>query len=264
MTEHRVSAADGVRAAAATPGLWRLHLFVASDTPSARTAITNLTLFCECRLAGRYKLAVTDVVEEPDVARGDEICAVPSLLRRYPPPIRMIIGDFADFDALARSLGIAPDSAAAQVSDGQTDLQGGVHLNMGTLVAPALSTPATVLIADDQDCVRGLAADLLGLYGYNVLTAGNGEEALSTLQQHGGKVDLVVTDVMMPVMNGPEFVARLRPLYPNIKVLFMSGYSDCDITDQIAQFPGAQLVAKPFALDTLVQKVREVLGVAQA
>jgi PAS domain S-box-containing protein len=116
----------------------------------------------------------------------------------------------------------------------------------------------TILLAEDELTVRSVAARVLMNQGYTVLETANGEEALSVLDEAQGKIDLVLTDVVMPDMGGLELAARARSRWPGLKVVYMSGYSEGEKfqTDLEDQRPFLQ---KPFSAESLVLKVREVL-----
>jgi circadian clock protein KaiB len=79
---------------------WVLHLYVAGMTPSAKRALSNISTMCEERLKGRYSLDVIDLFERPALAEGDQIFAVPTLVRQVPPPLRKVIGDLASLEKL--------------------------------------------------------------------------------------------------------------------------------------------------------------------
>lgn len=111
-----------------------------------------------------------------------------------------------------------------------------------------------VLLVDDEPAVRNLFALALRREGYHVLEAGNGVEALA-VASHLHHLDLVVTDVVMPVMKGPEFAAKLRERLPDMKFIFVSAYL---LTDDLG--PNAYPLAKPFMRQALVKKVCDVVG----
>jgi PAS domain S-box-containing protein len=117
----------------------------------------------------------------------------------------------------------------------------------------------TVLLAEDDETVRGLVREVLQQRGYLVLEARNGMEALEMADGHNGRIDLLVTDVIMPHMSGRELVERLRPLHPETRILFMSGYTDNAVVPQVDLAPGTEFLQKPFAPENLARKVREVL-----
>jgi two-component system, cell cycle sensor histidine kinase and response regulator CckA len=117
----------------------------------------------------------------------------------------------------------------------------------------------TVLFVEDQDAVRDLAAISLERYGYKVLAARSGAEALGLAEQHGGSIHLLATDVVMPVMGGAQLADQLRTRYPNMKVLFLSGYTDDTVVRHGILQDGAWFLQKPFTASSLARKVREVL-----
>ncbi|MDO8479809.1 MAG: PAS domain S-box protein [Candidatus Rokubacteria bacterium] len=126
-----------------------------------------------------------------------------------------------------------------------------------------VSTPAggseTILVVEDEDEVRALALEVLEQSGYTVLAASGPAEALGIAERHDGPIHLILTDVVMPHMSGPQLAKDIAPLRPGIKVLYMSGYT----ADAVAQHgildPGLSLLQKPFLLHALARKVREVL-----
>ncbi len=124
---------------------------------------------------------------------------------------------------------------------------------------PALGGAETVLLVEDEAVVRELAAVTLREKGYNVMEAGNGEEGLRLAQNHNGGIDLVLTDVVMPVVGGMQMAQRLREVRPSAKVLFTSGYSEEVIGPQGVLEPGVAFLQKPFVAATLARRVREVL-----
>ncbi len=117
----------------------------------------------------------------------------------------------------------------------------------------------TVLVVEDDGMVRSLAIRLLKRAGYRVLAAGSATDALLTAQQHEGPIELLLTDVVMPIMNGRDLAVRLTQLRPLIKVLFTSGYTQSVIAHHGVLDEGVQFVAKPYSFDTLSRRVREVL-----
>ena len=117
----------------------------------------------------------------------------------------------------------------------------------------------TVLLVEDDPDVRALAADILKSNGYEVVLASNGVEALRVCEKHGGKIDLVVTDVIMPNMNGPELAQHARRMYPEVQVVFMSGYADHAISAKGVLDDNAVFLQKPFTPSVLTHKLREVL-----
>jgi two-component system cell cycle sensor histidine kinase/response regulator CckA len=126
-------------------------------------------------------------------------------------------------------------------------------------VIHGLQGSETVLLVEDEEAVRVLARKTLEGYGYRTLDAGHGEEALKRSKEYGKKIDLLLTDVVMPGMSGREVADRLSLLHPEIKVLYMTGYADSAIVHHGILEPGTALLLKPFTPDALAQKVREIL-----
>jgi two-component system cell cycle sensor histidine kinase/response regulator CckA len=117
----------------------------------------------------------------------------------------------------------------------------------------------TVLIVEDEAAVRALAKTGLTRKGYRVLEAANGGEALLLCEAEQAPIHLLVTDVVMPGLGGADLAQRLAPLRPDMKVLFISGYTDQGAARHGTIHPGAAYLEKPFSLDALARKVREVL-----
>lgn len=117
----------------------------------------------------------------------------------------------------------------------------------------------TVLVVEDEEIVRELVCDVLAENGYNVLCASDGVEALRLARGFEGTIDLLITDVIMPHMNGPELADQLTLARPETKVLFVSGYSDNDIGDHGVLDPRIELLQKPFTPQTLARKIRDVI-----
>jgi len=117
----------------------------------------------------------------------------------------------------------------------------------------------TVLLAEDEEVVRRLARELLSENGYKVLEAGSGREALLLSEAHRGEVHLLLTDVVMPKMSGRELGERLRLQRPDLRILYMSGYTDDAVLRQGVLEDGIPFLQKPFTAEELARKVREVL-----
>jgi two-component system, cell cycle sensor histidine kinase and response regulator CckA len=117
----------------------------------------------------------------------------------------------------------------------------------------------TILVVEDEAAVRELAKQVLIKAGYTVMTAANGGEALQLCERHAGKIHLALTDVVMPEMGGRVFAEQLAKLRPDIKVLYMSGYTDDTIDHHGTLDPETHLITKPFSLTDLRRKVRELL-----
>ena len=121
----------------------------------------------------------------------------------------------------------------------------------------------TVLLVEDEDAVRALAREVLRRHGYVVLVARHGVDALRMAERHTDDIHLLITDVVMPHMSGRETAERLTTVRPNMKVLFMSGYTDHALMHRELT-PGAATLQKPFTPEAFARKVREVLDGADA
>jgi PAS domain S-box-containing protein len=122
----------------------------------------------------------------------------------------------------------------------------------------------TVLVAEDEPGVRSLVRTSLRLKGYTVLEAGNGTEALALTERHSGPIHLLLTDVIMPQMNGRELSERLKARRPGLKVLFMSGYTDDAVLRHGVATEDLQFIQKPFTPSALAGKMRTVLDARDA
>jgi two-component system cell cycle sensor histidine kinase/response regulator CckA len=118
----------------------------------------------------------------------------------------------------------------------------------------------TVLLAEDEASVRQLVRETLESKGYKVLEAASGEAALEIVATHSGEIDMLITDVVMPGISGRELSARLSATHPQTKVLYLSGYTEDSIVHEGVLDPGTAFLQKPFTLQMLSRKVREVLG----
>jgi len=117
----------------------------------------------------------------------------------------------------------------------------------------------TVLVVEDEEIVRELVCDVLEEQGYNVICATDGLEALKVAGNFESTIHLLVTDVIMPHMNGQELASKLSRIRPDMKVLYVSGYSDNDIGDHGVLDPRFELLQKPFTPQTLARKIRDVI-----
>ena len=134
--------------------------------------------------------------------------------------------------------------------------------------SPALAAPLngteTALLVEDEPEVRGLVEKILRMYGYTVLSAASPAEAIALSKNRPATIDILVTDVIMPGMNGRELSRVLAASRPELRVLYMSGYTDAVIAQQGILEPGTAFVSKPFTPDVLARKVREVLDAPAA
>ena len=123
--------------------------------------------------------------------------------------------------------------------------------------APAI---ATILLVEDDDQVRQLTRDVLETHGFTILTAKSGTQAMQMLTDHDGEIDLLLTDVVMPGLNGRELYEQAIRLRPILKVLYMSGYSEQIISHRGILDTGIHFIPKPFLADDLIQVVQETLA----
>jgi CheY-like chemotaxis protein len=138
--------------------------------------------------------------------------------------------------------------------------QGVAEKHAAPVADPAQGGTETILLVEDEESVRLLVRDTLTARGYQVLEAESGEGGLALASHHEGKIDLVVTDVVMPGMGGREMVKRVVGARPGTKVLYLSGYTEDAIVSDGSIESGTAFLQKPFSLQHLSRKVREVLG----
>ena len=124
---------------------------------------------------------------------------------------------------------------------------------------PDLTGAGTILLVEDEDAVRLFSARALKNKGYNVLEARSGEEALEVLEKEGAKVDLIVSDVVMPQMDGPTLYKHVCEKWPKMRVIFVSGYTEDRLREQFTSGETIYFLPKPFTLKQLAGKVKEVM-----
>lgn len=129
-----------------------------------------------------------------------------------------------------------------------------------TTLAGKVKPGQTVLLIEDEEGVRQLVEQTLTMTGYTVIPASNGIEALELASAESRTIDLVITDVVMPGLNGPDVVAQLKKTRPNLRIIFMSGYADLGIVNDDILAAGHALLQKPFRLETLRNLVAETLA----
>ncbi len=141
------------------------------------------------------------------------------------------------------------------------ETEGDAAKSAGTVTSRAepVRRGETILLVEDEEAVLELVMEGLTVDGYRVLAAANALVALSLLERHSGPIDLLLTDLMMPGMNGIDLARRLMPLHPGMKVLLMSGYSEEEIGKFVEKEPGTAFLRKPVTPSVLSRKVREVL-----
>jgi two-component system cell cycle sensor histidine kinase/response regulator CckA len=131
-------------------------------------------------------------------------------------------------------------------------------------VARDVTGQDTVLLVEDEEAVRSFAARALRMRGYNVLEASGGEEALAIVKDSQHKIDLIITDVVMPNMDGPTMVRHVKALNPDLPVIFMSGYAEEAFRKNDQSSDDIHFLPKPFGLKQLAAKVKEVLSAQPA
>jgi len=124
---------------------------------------------------------------------------------------------------------------------------------------PDLTGQGTILLVEDEDGLRSLNARGLRSRGYSVIEASNGIEAMEALDEKDGAVDLVVSDVVMPEMDGPTLLREMRKRNPNLKIIFVSGYAEEAFDKSLPENEQFAFLPKPFALSALVEKVKETM-----
>jgi hypothetical protein len=140
-------------------------------------------------------------------------------------------------------------------------LEGALPTVPSEAAVSGIYTPGTetILVVEDENEVRELAAEALAMSGYSVLQAASAQEALKLLASATSTVHLLLTDVIMPGMSGGELVQRITGDHPSLKVLYMSGYSNDSVVQDRVAIAQAAFIQKPFSLEALSSKVREVL-----
>jgi two-component system, cell cycle sensor histidine kinase and response regulator CckA len=130
-----------------------------------------------------------------------------------------------------------------------------------TRTAPRnLPMTRTILVVEDDDAVRVPAAEFLMIEGFKVLQARTGAEALHVVQQNRSSLDVLITDIVMPKMTGHEVADKLTGLNPSLKVLYMSGDTNESRLSRIAGSEGDSILRKPFRLETLKDRIHDLLG----
>ena len=121
----------------------------------------------------------------------------------------------------------------------------------------------TILLAEDEDSLRLLTERILTRHGYTVITAGNGLEAIEAARQHPGRIDLLLTDVIMPHMNGHDLATRLQATRPTLPVIYMSGYAEPLLAARTTLPAGVTLLSKPIAEHHILAAIRRTLDTVQ-
>ncbi|HDL52853.1 MAG TPA: response regulator, partial [Proteobacteria bacterium] len=131
---------------------------------------------------------------------------------------------------------------------------------IGETVEPELITGnETILVVEDEELILEFIKEALGTYGYHILGAGSPEDAIELCEKQETGIDLLLTDVVMPSMNGKELADRVKAFFPGIGTIFMSGYTVDVVAHRSILEKGVNFVQKPFNLETLGRTIREVL-----
>jgi two-component system cell cycle sensor histidine kinase/response regulator CckA len=120
----------------------------------------------------------------------------------------------------------------------------------------------TILVVDDEAEIRKLVGAMVSQAGYTVLTADSGEHALVLYKNNKGPIDLLITDVVAPGMSGPMLADKLTEIQPDLKVLYISGYDNTHVVQKYVVEKGHALLSKPFTVEEMKAKVREMLSSA--
>ncbi len=125
-----------------------------------------------------------------------------------------------------------------------------------------LSGAGRILFVEDEDAVRGVAARLLRARGYEVIEAADGEEALALAEQNAGTIDLLISDVIMPGLDGPSLLKKARPYLGSAPVMFISGYAEAEFSDILEGEAGVTFLPKPIDIKSLAERVKQQLQAA--
>lgn len=236
---------------------------------------------------GRLTIETSNVILGPDYCATHLDCrpgpyvmlAVSDTGTGMPPDLRArIFEPFFTTKGVGKGTGLGLATVLGIVQQSQGSIQVYSELGIGTTFkiylpaskvsapAPARSEPpsvssgqATLLLVEDDESVRRLAHLALSRHGYRVLVARDGVEALQMVQAQDIRIDLLVTDVVMPNMGGPELVRRLQLRLPHLRALFMSGYTDDAVVRHGLLDATVAFIQKPYTGDALAAKVRETL-----
>ena len=133
------------------------------------------------------------------------------------------------------------------------------HVEVKAKAPRDLSGAGRILFVEDEAAVRGIAARLLRQRGYDVIEAADGEEALELAEQHAGQIDMMISDVIMPGLDGPSLLKKARPYLGDAPVMFISGYAESDFSDLLQDEAGVSFLPKPIDIKTLAERVKQQL-----
>lgn len=132
---------------------------------------------------------------------------------------------------------------------------------MSTSANAQTPNPPVILLVEDESIVREITGEVLAHAGYHVLESGNAKEALQIAGKHQGKIDVLLTDIVMPEMNGADLAHHMLNRQPDLITIFMSGYAEQDLLRK-TKLTSALHIQKPFTVDALLSRVSEVLSAA--
>ncbi|RMF88135.1 MAG: response regulator, partial [Nitrospinota bacterium] len=118
----------------------------------------------------------------------------------------------------------------------------------------------TILIVDDEEILRTMMTEILEHAGYSVLSAANGAEALALYREHQQAIDLVITDLLMPVMDGEELIRELKALQPDVKIIIATGSLDLAPAEKFLAMNVKKVITKPFQIPELLTTIRQILS----
>ncbi|WP_292111553.1 cell cycle histidine kinase CckA [Brevundimonas sp.] len=136
------------------------------------------------------------------------------------------------------------------------------HVEIKAKAPRDLSGAGRILFVEDEAAVRGIAARLLRQRGYEVIEAEDGEQALELAEQHAGEIDMMISDVIMPGLDGPSLLKKARPFLGDAPVMFISGYAESDFSDLLQDEAGVSFLPKPLDIKTLAERVKQELHAA--
>jgi PAS domain S-box-containing protein len=245
----------------------RSHITIGCEVDTIAEQVSGTTL-----APGRYtRLTIHDdgcgldrakreVVFEGFLSKPGEKSASPALARSY-AIVREWGGDIALFSEPFRGSTFQiylPHSAAPAVVEAVPEPVEAEPVPMAEPVVEPVRE--TILLVEDEAGIRALVRKILRRENYNVLEAGSAEEAITMASSVSGRIDLLVTDVMLPGASGRELAEKIRETRQDLRVLYISGYTDDDAVRSGAIPPGSKFLQKPFTLGSLVGKVRESLA----
>lgn len=165
----------------------------------------------------------------------------------------------ADVDDITASSLVPGRYVRLRISDPTASETAGPATTSAIAALPAESPHATILLVEDEDALRQVAARILTRAGYDVVAAACGTEAIHIAQTHPAAIDLLLTDVIMPHMSGNEVAERIHTIRPHTPVLYMSGYARLVLTETGTLEDGVMIIEKPFSSRELLDRIRALL-----